>query len=61
MRDQLGLVAQRLFTVSTVLSTARVLRVAPVTKLAGRAAPEHETWFEVDVRAAPTRGGVVAI
>ncbi|MFN0252816.1 MAG: DUF6391 domain-containing protein [Kofleriaceae bacterium] len=58
----LGLLAQRLFTVSTEFASARVVDVREVLKVRGMARPQDETWFEfvVDVRIASSEGGLVS-
>jgi hypothetical protein len=57
----LGLLAQRLYTVSTAFSSARVVDVREITTPWGRARP-GETWFEIvlDVQVAASVGGLVA-
>jgi hypothetical protein len=58
----LGLVAQRLFTVSVDFATARVILVESHRSLGGRVAPDDETWFAVvvDVQVRATHGGLVS-
>jgi hypothetical protein len=54
----LGLVAQRLWTVSTAFSSATVLDVREATQLRGHVRPDDETWFEiiVDIHAQKSAG-----
>jgi len=58
----LGLLAQRLFTVSREFASASVLDVREVVKAHGIARPEVETWFEVlvEVKVATSTGGLVS-
>ena len=58
----LGLLAQRLFTVSTDFASARVVYVRHVTRTHGMTCPANETWFEVrvDIQLAATRSDLVA-
>lgn len=58
----LGLLAQRLYTVSTAFTSATVVDVRAVDKVFAMRRPAHETWFEVvvDYQLAASRGGVVA-
>lgn len=58
----LGLLAQRLFTVSTEFASAAVVDVQHVTKVRGMTCPEGETWFEILVRVHPasSKGGLVS-
>lgn len=63
--ESLGLLAQRLFTVSTSFRSGHVLVVRSITNARGRYCPRDETWFEVVVDMVPgaraaTTGGVVA-
>jgi hypothetical protein len=57
----LGLLAQRLFTVSTTFASATVIDVQNVEKVYWIAGPKEETWFEivVDIQVAATQGGHV--
>lgn len=59
--EPLGLVAQRLFTVSTDFAAASVVDVRLVSKAAGRTRPDDKTWFEVVVEITPADavGGAV--
>jgi hypothetical protein len=61
-RTALGLLAQRLLTVSTDFASATVIDVQPVAKVRGIVCPEDETWFEivVQVQPAPSKGGLVS-
>jgi hypothetical protein len=61
-RTALGLLAQRLFTVSTEFAFAHVTDVREIARAHGMRRPEDETWFEVlvDVRVAATTGGLVS-
>ena len=58
----LSLLAQRLYTVSTAFTSARVVEISEVTNLRGYARPDDETWFEIVVRVqvAASEGGAVA-
>jgi hypothetical protein len=58
----LGLLAQRLYTVSTEFSSAVVVDVCEVSRIYNLVCPEDETWFEVvvDIEVAATRGGLVS-
>jgi len=58
----LGLLAQRLLTVSVDFAAARVVHVTSRRSVAGHIAPVHETWFEVvvEVEVRATHGGLVA-
>ena len=58
----LGLLAQRVFTVSTAFSSAAVIEVREVSWLHGHTCPADETWFEVvvDVQAGASEGGLVS-
>jgi hypothetical protein len=58
----LGLLAQRLYTVSTAFTSASVFDVCEVSKIRSFARPQNETWFEVvvDVRIRASDGGLVS-
>jgi hypothetical protein len=58
----LGLLAQRLFTVSTAFESASVVEVREIAKLYSHVCPPDEMWFEVvvDVRSRAFEGGLVA-
>jgi hypothetical protein len=58
----LGLLAQRLFTVSTAFSSATVIDVRETSAIGNVARPGDETWFEVvvDARLGASRGGLVS-
>lgn len=58
----LGLLAQRLFTVSTEFASAAVIDVQQVAKVRGLVCPEGETWFEIVVQVQPvaSKGGLVS-
>jgi hypothetical protein len=59
----LGLLAQRLYTVSTGFTAGTVDTVGAVDSVAGWRCPADETWYEVvvHVQLAATRGGLVAV
>jgi hypothetical protein len=58
----LGLLAQRLFTVSTAFATGAVVDAREVRRVCGRVCPNDESWFEIviDAPVAPSTGGLVA-
>ena len=58
----LGLLAQRLFTVSTAFTSGNVVDVRSVVNARGLIRPKGETWFEVVVNVSPgaSKGAVVA-
>lgn len=57
----LGLLAQRLLTVSTAFSSASVVDVRETAWIYGSARPDDKTWFQiiVDVRVDAAKGGLV--
>ncbi|MBX3162813.1 MAG: hypothetical protein KF773_43020 [Deltaproteobacteria bacterium] len=61
-REPLGLLAQRLYTVSTDFGSAEPVAVRALARVGGWEAPSDETWFEVLVRVEPraSAGGAVA-
>jgi hypothetical protein len=61
-RTALGLLAQRLFTVSTAFASAGVIDVHQVAKVRGMACPQGETWFEIVVQVQPaaSKDGLVS-
>jgi hypothetical protein len=58
----LGLLAQRLFTVSTAFSSAIVVEATGVSTVCGHVCPEDETWFEVvvEIQSGAKQGGLVS-
>ena len=58
----LGLLAQRLFTVSTEFAFADVVDVQEASNVRGMVCPTTETWFEIRVRVQPaaSKGGLVS-
>jgi hypothetical protein len=53
-KTALGLLAQRLFTVSTDFVSASVIEAQAVTKVRGLVSREGETWFEIVVHVRPS-------